>query len=218
MCLELNAHALVSTIIYFRDNGIAESFLPWMFGSQACEKIFRAVRSLSSTYSTVVNFSMLELVHKINRINFQSEIINQLHGDFEFPREIKREKNANVADGNLKMIDLPSNEQMRETIKSAFEEAFDLTKSLSMRFESFSRRSFIEPRPKLSKIAVESSDEELIEPENNKTEPSESANSTDINLMTKRFNLFISTKMNLHKIFRQPDHLPIMNSMVKRLL
>lgn len=158
MCVELNAHAMISAIIYFRNNGIPESFLPWLLDSQSCEEFFRAVRLLTSTYSTLVNFSMLELLHKINRVNFQSEIVSQLHDDFEFPREQKREINSNIAQDNLKHMNLPTDQEMLKTIKLAFEEAFDVTKMLGMEFKCFSKKSIILPT-KLSRMTVELANE-----------------------------------------------------------
>lgn len=57
-CIELNARSLILLIIQFRDNKLLqkEMFTIWNFSSQTCEKFFRATRSLTSTYSTVVNF------------------------------------------------------------------------------------------------------------------------------------------------------------------
>lgn len=39
-------------------------FDPWHFNSQLCEKLFRATRSLTSTFPTVVNFSTYEIIGK----------------------------------------------------------------------------------------------------------------------------------------------------------
>ena len=47
------------------------TFLPWMFGSQSCEKIFRAARSMTTTFSTVINFSLLGLLRRLNRLHIQ---------------------------------------------------------------------------------------------------------------------------------------------------
>jgi hypothetical protein len=72
MCIELNAHALVLFLLKVRDSGLSgESFLRWKLGSQTCEKMFRSVRSMSSTFSTVINFSMLGLLRRIHRLHIQ---------------------------------------------------------------------------------------------------------------------------------------------------
>lgn len=46
VCIELNAHALIILLLTVREGGHGETFLPWKLGSQSCEKIFRATRSL----------------------------------------------------------------------------------------------------------------------------------------------------------------------------
>ena len=72
-CIEINAHSLITFIITIRDKLPANSqcFYPWMLGSQSCEKAFRAVRSMSSTYSTILNFGMLGLLRRLHRMQIQ---------------------------------------------------------------------------------------------------------------------------------------------------
>jgi len=47
------------------------NFLPWLLASQCCEKVFRAARSMSSIYSTIINFGMLGLLQRLHRLHFQ---------------------------------------------------------------------------------------------------------------------------------------------------
>lgn len=49
-------------------------FLPWLLGSQSCEKAFRAARSTSSTFSTVIIFGMLGLLRQLHRLQIQSAL------------------------------------------------------------------------------------------------------------------------------------------------
>ena len=75
MCIEFNAHAIIILIILLRDYyGKEKAYLPWLLGSQSCEKAFRAARSMSSTFSTIINFSMLGLMRRIHRLQLQSEL------------------------------------------------------------------------------------------------------------------------------------------------
>ena len=69
LCIELNAHCLVSLIITCRD-ALKEDdcFHPWLLGSQCCEKLFRSARSMSSAFSTVINFSILGLLRRLHRL------------------------------------------------------------------------------------------------------------------------------------------------------
>ena len=60
-CIELNSHSFILLLLIMRDqipNG-NNHFLPWLLGSQACEQIFRAARSMTLTFSTLINFSTL---------------------------------------------------------------------------------------------------------------------------------------------------------------
>ena len=74
MCIELNAHALVTFLINARDNVDSNNvvFLPWLLGSQSCERIFRSARSMSTVFSSVLNFSILGLLRRLHRLNIQS--------------------------------------------------------------------------------------------------------------------------------------------------
>ena len=62
-------------------------FLPWLLGSQPCEKAFRAVRSMTSTFSTMINFSMLGLLNRLHRLQIQLQLEAQHEQTgIEYPR------------------------------------------------------------------------------------------------------------------------------------
>ena len=72
-CVELNAHSLITFLItvreFFPPN--SQCFLPWTLGSQSCEKMFRTCCSMSSAFSTVINFGMLCLFRRLHRVYIQ---------------------------------------------------------------------------------------------------------------------------------------------------
>ena len=75
-CIELNGHNLVTLLLMLRDkvpNG-SKHFLPWLLGSQGCEQTFRAARSMTSTFSTIINFSMLGFLHRLHRLQIQLQL------------------------------------------------------------------------------------------------------------------------------------------------
>ena len=74
MCVELNAHALISFVMTIRDNFNDYNFLPWWLGSQSCEKAFQAARSMTSTFSTIINFGMLGLLRRLHRLQIQANL------------------------------------------------------------------------------------------------------------------------------------------------
>lgn len=100
-CIELNAHVLVKKLLvddFSTDDshcGRNQTFFPNLFSSQPCELTFRQVRSFTSTFSTVVNFNMLDIIHRIKKIQLQNEIIKESNDKIKFPRF---EKKISMAD------------------------------------------------------------------------------------------------------------------------
>ena len=75
-CIELNAHSLIIFIRTLRDhipNG-SDYFLPWLLGSQPCESTFRAARSMTGTFSTIVNFSLLGFLQRLHGLQIQLQL------------------------------------------------------------------------------------------------------------------------------------------------
>lgn len=121
VCVEINAHSLINLIEHFRENNLSKFFLPPLFSSQPCESTFRQLRSMSSTYSTVVNTSMLEIMNRIKKIQLQGEItFSKNLKDVNFPR-LKKELKIKTYD------ELPSNDEIIDIItKAKFDAAVEL--------------------------------------------------------------------------------------------
>lgn len=91
-CIEINAHSLIRLIIRFREDKILsqQMYTIWNFSSQTCEQFFIATRSLTSTYSNVVNFSTKDIMLKLKRTESINEIKAELLNskiDIKFTRE-----------------------------------------------------------------------------------------------------------------------------------
>ncbi len=84
-CVEFNAHALLTFLLTARSRNI-DIFYPWALGSQTCERTFRAARSLTSTFSTITNFSMLSLLRRFHRIEIQFNLQSEMSEEIVFPR------------------------------------------------------------------------------------------------------------------------------------
>ena len=121
MCVELNAHALITYVLTIRDHfhGDFDKFLPWMLGSQTCEKTFRIIRSMSSTFSTVLNFSILGLLRRLHRLNIQLTLQANSQGVIRFP---SMEKHCSK-EGKNKLSKSPLTEIKDEDIAEAVERA-----------------------------------------------------------------------------------------------
>lgn len=115
-CVEINANSLIQLIKMFRDRNAPEMFLPCIFDSQTCERIFRLFRSMTTTQYTKINFSILELIHKIGRIEVQNNIAYcKLDVDgINIPQK---------RIGKTKMYALPSDEQISDIMQKSKEDA-----------------------------------------------------------------------------------------------
>lgn len=77
-CIELNAHSLILCIVQLKKNNMQHLFLPNLMESQACESIFRQIRSFTTTYSTVANCSVKEILQRISKIQLQCDTASRL--------------------------------------------------------------------------------------------------------------------------------------------
>lgn len=120
-CIEINAHGLVQILLRLENK--PNLFAPHIFDSQACEKSFRQMRSFSTVYSTVVNVSIKEMLNRLNKIQLQSDIANELSNSFAFPR-------MNINDKDYTITSLPSKKEIHDEIKKckklAIQEAIEL--------------------------------------------------------------------------------------------
>lgn len=85
-CLEINSHSLIQIILHLRSIDRPDLFLPFLFGSQQCESIFRKLRSFTTTFSTVANCSVKEMCGRLSKIELQNEIIHLTSSHFTYPR------------------------------------------------------------------------------------------------------------------------------------
>ena len=135
ICIELNAHALVVFLMTIRDNFFTGAFLfaPWKLGSQSCEKIFRSALSMTNTFSTIINFSLLGLMRRLHRLQVQSNL--QAQSDLSgiaYPQVNKHR----LKDGTNSNIGYPidgiSNKDISEAILQANLAAKTTIESLGM--------------------------------------------------------------------------------------
>ena len=127
MCIEL-AHALIVYIFTLHKVLPDSGFLPWMLGSQSCEKTFRAASSMSSMFSTVINFGMLGLLHRLHRMQVQICLEIELQvGGIKYPHEAHRAKDGN-GQPIFQSVRGISNNEIAEAVEAAKQEAKEQTK------------------------------------------------------------------------------------------
>lgn len=115
-CIEINGHGLIQLVIKFRNEGKPEQFIPELYSSQACESTFRQFRSLSTIFWTKINMTLLEMFNSVGRV----ELLNDIRF-FKIPNVKFARTNMDLSEAVT--YDLPSNEEIFETIKMARDEA-----------------------------------------------------------------------------------------------
>lgn len=131
--IELNAHAMIVLLITLRDHFRSNyaCFIQWLLGFQSCERTFRNARSMSSVFSTVINFSMLSLVRRLHRLQIQCTLQanSEETSSIVFPRvQFKQGKNIPVS----YPLNEYSNECILETAQKAYEDAKAAMEKLGM--------------------------------------------------------------------------------------
>jgi len=132
-CVELNAHSLIVFILSLQAVSPSENnnFLLWLLGSQCCEKIFRAARSMSSVFSTVINFGMLGLLQRLHRLHIQGILESEAEETEIRHSETHKKKDGYSlsADHSITSITL---EDISETVEKACKEAKTTINELGM--------------------------------------------------------------------------------------
>ncbi|KAK5648001.1 hypothetical protein RI129_002893 [Pyrocoelia pectoralis] len=110
-------------------------FTPWLFSSQPCEQIFRSTRALTSTFSTIVNFSLYEIIQRLNKIQHINNVISDLSETIIFPREAKHGKlgknNSSIAE-----INFLCDKEIEECVMHALSDVKKDCKELKMKFDA----------------------------------------------------------------------------------
>lgn len=112
-CIELNAYGILHLICKFRDSNRSDLFLPALFNSQPCEHTFRQFRSMTTANWTKINFSMLEVLQMISRIEMQNNIAY-----FKLPDLVILPRIHNKPEKH-KIHTLPTNIELEEVLEKA---------------------------------------------------------------------------------------------------
>ena len=73
--IEINAHNLLYLILLVKQQQLPKHVLNiYLFSSQACESTFRDTRSLSGTYSTIVNFTVSDFLRRAEKLSVLQQI------------------------------------------------------------------------------------------------------------------------------------------------
>lgn len=90
--LEINAHSLTYLLLLVAEKKVSDEALQVIFNSQICENYFRAARSMSGVFSSVVNFTVNEFLHRVSKLSALQDIkcASELNlNDLIFPKHHK---------------------------------------------------------------------------------------------------------------------------------
>ena len=164
MCVEINAHSLVTYAITLRDihMSFSDSFCPWLFGSQTCEKIFRAARSMTSTFSTVINFGILALLRRLHRLHMQFSLESEAdRTGIIYPRACSHKKKEGHNKSMSCNSTLLTNEEILEAVEKGRSEAQSTIESLGMaKLLQDNRYWEYPPIPKICNVTDDDDDDE----------------------------------------------------------
>ena len=160
VCIELNAHMLLNLVYNVATKAFPiEFFRAWMPGSQSCEQLFRLLRSMTPTFSTVVNFSMKGILEKIHKLEFISS--SESDNSILFPRlgrrlfQIKEETDETFC--------IPTVQSMTQQILDGKRDAIKLAADCGMRLTSYSDRDLVKGLEYAVSEAVSNDNEDLCE-------------------------------------------------------
>ena len=159
-CIELNAHALIIFLMTHRDSDIKcdNNFFQCLLGSQPCEKAFRAMRSMSGMFSTIINFSMLGFLRKLHRMHIQLKLEGEMkQNGIIFPRSNKHAQTDTTGKSKVSNV---SNEDILDIVKQAKEEAQEAMEILGMAETLKHNGDWINPCTTSDEIDDDSSEED----------------------------------------------------------
>jgi hypothetical protein len=125
VCIELNAHNLLNLIVKLRSSGKGNLCNILHCQSQTCEQFFRVLRSMTSTLCTIVNFSILDVLNRIRRIDIEMDLTSKL-GD-----TLTMYGRKNIQESHS--IVLPSNDEILKTVECAYERAKEALRNVGIR-------------------------------------------------------------------------------------
>ena len=138
--IEINAHSLLAICLLVRQSELPRSALAiWKYSSQPCESIFRLTRSISGSFSSVVNFTTDQFLKRASKLSVLNELENrsesdQLQCSLQYPKHHKRRRKdaAKKRIDDASSADQLTNENIEKIIDRAFKDAHLLLSELGL--------------------------------------------------------------------------------------
>ncbi|CAF4633583.1 unnamed protein product [Rotaria magnacalcarata] len=127
--VEMNAHNLLYLVLLVKQGHLPKQTLInlHLFNSQPCESLFRDARSLSSTFSTVVNFTVKDFIRRSQKLSILNQFrYNQLEKDLSFPIHHKHKREHLLPSSH--QLDEIDTLDVQQLISIAYDQALHLVK------------------------------------------------------------------------------------------
>ena len=160
-CIEINGHLMVNIALRVVSGDLPkESLRFWKTGSQSCESLFRLLRSMTPTFSTVINFTLKGMLDRLHKLSFIETM--EASGEIEFPRAKRRL--LQVHDESHVTLEVPS---AMEIYTRCFAEAKNDAKTecsaCQMTLESYDDTYLLQGKLRLADLAMDEDDEASFE-------------------------------------------------------
>jgi hypothetical protein len=123
-CIEMNVSFLYQLVLEGKGNLIV------IWNSQICEEYFRTLRSMGTYGLTQINFSVLEALQKINRVEKIIEICTKHKSTFNFP-EVEKIR-SDLSSLNITSSEKPTANECHRIIKQSLKEAKQICRKAGM--------------------------------------------------------------------------------------
>ncbi len=160
MCIELNAHMLLNLVYNIIDEEFSpECFRIWMTGSQSCEQLFRLLRSMTPTFSTIVNFSLKGIPEKMHKLEFVTS--SESNDGILFPRLGKRI--LQMKEETDETFHIPTFQSITQEISKAKRDAIKLAADCGMELTSYNDKDLVKDVEYVVNQAVSNDQEDTCE-------------------------------------------------------
>ena len=140
ICTELNAHMLFNLVYnVIKGKFPADALRIWKSGSQGCEQVFRLLRSMTPTFSVVVNFSMKGVLERVHKLNFLASV--EASDEIVFPRAQRRL--LQLKEETDETLEIPSLHEVIECIRASKDEAVARAKDIGMELPSYNDQDLL---------------------------------------------------------------------------
>lgn len=135
--IELNAHTLTYLALLVSQRDLPEEVLNVdRFSSQSCESTFRAARSMSGAFSTVVNFTVSQFFDRAAKLSVLNSLKSnatqqQLAPVLRFPQHHKHDRSSRAPTTSLEITSF-SVRDMEGVIRKAYSDASNLLEGVGI--------------------------------------------------------------------------------------